>query len=150
MAPGVSLYAAQRDGRAADAVIYRMQVIERSADRVVVSVVNASPVRAFKVTLFAPGALRTTYFLDRLGRASGDFTVCGASPPACSRAGMQPPRSTGPWRFIAISSEFGMIRGHQPHDINPLGHIKLKANGWRCAATKPTPASRAPCILLPW
>lgn len=67
MAPGASLYAAQRDGRAADAVIYRMQVIERSADRVVVSVVNASPVRAFKVTLFAPGALRTTYFLDRLG-----------------------------------------------------------------------------------
>ena len=67
MAAGVSLYAAERDGRAADAVIYRMQVIERSADRVVVSVMNASPVRAFKVTLFAPGALRTTYFLDRLG-----------------------------------------------------------------------------------
>ena len=67
MAPGVSLYTAQRDGRAADAVIYRMQVIEHSVDRVVVSVVNASPVRAFKVTLFAPGALRTTYFLDRLG-----------------------------------------------------------------------------------
>jgi hypothetical protein len=67
MAPGASLHAAERDGRAAEAVIYRMQVIERSADRVVVSVVNATPVRAFKVTLFAPGALRTTYFLDRLG-----------------------------------------------------------------------------------
>ena len=67
MALGVSLYAAQRDGRAADAVIYRMKVIERSADRVVVSVENASPVQVFKITLFAPGALRTTYFLDRLG-----------------------------------------------------------------------------------
>src|SRR3978361_979140 len=45
MAPGVSLYAAQRDGRAADAVIYRMQVIEHSVDRGVVSVGNASPLR---------------------------------------------------------------------------------------------------------
>ena len=32
-----------------------------------VSVVNASPVRTLLVTLFAPGALQTTYFLDRLG-----------------------------------------------------------------------------------
>jgi hypothetical protein len=67
MAVGVALYAAERDGRSADAVIYRMQVIERSTDRVVVSVVNATPVRAFKITLFAPGALQTTYFFDRLG-----------------------------------------------------------------------------------
>jgi hypothetical protein len=73
MAPGVSLYAAERDGRAGDAVIYGMQVIERSTDRVVVSVVNASPVRAFKVTLFALGALSTTYFFDRLGQNEWGF-----------------------------------------------------------------------------
>jgi hypothetical protein len=36
-------------------------------DRIVVSVVNASPVRTLLVTLFAPGELQTTYFLDRLG-----------------------------------------------------------------------------------
>jgi hypothetical protein len=65
--PGVSLYSAERDGRSSGVVIYRMRVVERMPDRVVVSVVNASPVRAFLVTLFAPGALQTTYFLDRLG-----------------------------------------------------------------------------------
>jgi hypothetical protein len=65
--PGISLYSAERDGRSSGFVIYRMRVIERSPDRVVVSVVNASPVRAFLVTLFAPGELQTTYFLDRLG-----------------------------------------------------------------------------------
>jgi hypothetical protein len=65
--PGVPLYSAERDGRSAGAVIYRMRVVERTPERVVVSVVNASPVRAFLVTLFAPGALQVTYFLDRLG-----------------------------------------------------------------------------------
>lgn len=65
--PGAQLYSAERDGRSSGAVIYRMRVVERTPDRVVVSVVNSSPVRAFLVTLFAPGELQTTYFLDRLG-----------------------------------------------------------------------------------
>ena len=55
-----------------------------------------------------------------LGPTSGDFTVCGASLRASSRAGMQPPRSTGLWRFIAVSRGFRMIRNRQPHNINPL------------------------------
>jgi hypothetical protein len=65
--PGVSLYSAERDGRSSGFVIYRMRVIERNPDRIVVSVVNASSVRTLLVTLFAPGELQTTYFLDRLG-----------------------------------------------------------------------------------
>jgi hypothetical protein len=65
--PGVPLYSAERDGRSSGAVIYRIRVIERTPDRVVVSVVNASPVRVSLVTLFAPGELQTSYFLDRLG-----------------------------------------------------------------------------------
>lgn len=65
--PGVAVYLAERDGRSSGTVIYRMRVIERTPDRIVVNVVNASPVRVFLATLFAPGELQTTYFLDRLG-----------------------------------------------------------------------------------
>src|SRR3978361_429913 len=68
-----------------------------------------------------------------LGRMSGDFTACGGSPPACSQAGMQPPRSTGPWRFIAISPGSRMIRNRQPHDINPLGRLTQ----WLCSCKCP-------------
>jgi hypothetical protein len=44
-----------------------MRVIVRTPDHVAVSVGNASPVRASLVTLFRPGELQATYFLDRLG-----------------------------------------------------------------------------------
>jgi hypothetical protein len=67
MQPGAVLYSSERDSRSSRAVTYQMRVLARTPDRVVVSVVNASPVRAFLVTLFAPGDLQTTYFLDRLG-----------------------------------------------------------------------------------
>jgi hypothetical protein len=65
--PGASLHLAERDGRSSGVVIYRMRVIARTPDRVVVNVVNASPVGVSVVTLFKPGELQTTYFLERLG-----------------------------------------------------------------------------------
>ena len=73
MLPGALLYSAERDSRSSGAVIYRMQVIERSPDRIVVSIVNVSAMRLFLVPLFAPGALQVTYFLDRLGPAEWGF-----------------------------------------------------------------------------
>jgi hypothetical protein len=48
-------------------------------DRIVVSVVNASPVRTLLVTLFAPGELQTTYFLDRLGSDEWEFRQTNGS-----------------------------------------------------------------------
>jgi hypothetical protein len=80
MLPGVPLYTAERDSRSSGAVIYRMRVIARTPDRVVVSVANASPVRAMLLTLFAPAELQTTYFLDRLGPDDwGYYGLSGAT-----------------------------------------------------------------------
>ena len=42
-------------------------MLARAADRIALTIVNESPVRASLVTLFGPGELQTTYFLDRLG-----------------------------------------------------------------------------------
>ena len=67
MQPDVPLYSAERDSRSSGILIDRMRMIIRSPDRVVVSISNAAPVRAFILTLFAPGDLQTTYFLNRLG-----------------------------------------------------------------------------------
>ncbi len=46
-------------------VMYRMQIAEASAGRVVVEVENVSTVHYLFLTLFHPGELQTVYFLDR-------------------------------------------------------------------------------------
>lgn len=80
MLPGVALYSAERDNRSSQNVIYRMQVLERAQDRIVVSITNVSPVSRYLVTLFAPGELQTTYFLDRLGPDDwGYYALSGAT-----------------------------------------------------------------------
>jgi hypothetical protein len=78
--PGIPFYSAERDGRSSGIVIYRMLVTARTPNRVVVRVVNTSPVRASLVTLFRPGELQTTYFLDRLGQDDwGYFGLWGVT-----------------------------------------------------------------------
>jgi hypothetical protein len=80
MLPDVALYSVERDNRSSRNVIYRMQVLERAQDRVVVSIANVSPVSRYLVTLFAPGELQTTYFLDRLGADDwGYYALSGAT-----------------------------------------------------------------------
>ena len=76
MAEGSSLYFAQADSRSSGEVIYRMRVLERRPDRLVVTVANATPVRLVLLTLFAPGDLQSTFFLDRLP-ASGTWGYYG-------------------------------------------------------------------------
>lgn len=66
MTKGSSLYFVQSDSRSSGEVVYRMRVVERRPDRLVVAVDNASPVRLLLVTLFAPGDLQSTFFLERL------------------------------------------------------------------------------------
>ena len=78
MVPGASLYASQRDGRSSEAVVYRMRVLAREPEHVVVTVANATSVHAALMTAFAPGELQITYFLDRLGTEDWSyFTLSG-------------------------------------------------------------------------
>jgi hypothetical protein len=65
MRGGKDLYFTQQDNRAAGDVIYRMQVKEMSATRLVVAIENASAVRRFMLTLFNPGDLQSLHFLER-------------------------------------------------------------------------------------
>jgi hypothetical protein len=64
---GKDLYFAQSDNRAGGEVLYRMQVKEMSATRLVVAIENVSPVKRFMLTLFNPGDLRSLHFLERQG-----------------------------------------------------------------------------------
>lgn len=46
-------------------VVYRLRVLERDKDRVVLARENASPVRALAITLFEPGMLQSVEFIER-------------------------------------------------------------------------------------
>jgi len=47
--------------------VYRLRVVERSADRLVLTTENVTPIRAAIVTLFEPGALQAATILGRDG-----------------------------------------------------------------------------------
>lgn len=47
--------------------VYRLTVRERTADRLVLATENVTTIRAGLLTLFEPGGLQTTLFLDRRG-----------------------------------------------------------------------------------
>ena len=63
---GGEVYTAERDSRSSGVVVYRMRVLQSGPDRVVATVANVSAVRRFMVSVFDPGDLQTTYFLQRL------------------------------------------------------------------------------------
>ena len=64
MKEGKVLYLEQADNLSG-AAIYRMHIVEASADRLVYDVENVSAMRYFFVTLFHPGEMQSIYFLDR-------------------------------------------------------------------------------------
>ncbi len=47
--------------------VYRMTVRERTAERLVVSTENVTPIRVGILTAFEPGAMQSVIFLDRRG-----------------------------------------------------------------------------------
>jgi hypothetical protein len=72
MRPGTALYFEEQDNRSG-LVVYRMNVLEAADHRLVITTENASPVRAYGLTLFPPGTLRAAYFLQRLDSDSWTF-----------------------------------------------------------------------------
>ena len=69
---GQDVYLSQRDGRVASDVIYRMRLRVHEPDRLVIETENVTPVRWFTLTLFKPGDLRSTYFLEH--RSAGTWS----------------------------------------------------------------------------
>jgi hypothetical protein len=50
-----------------------LRVLEANRNRIVIETENLTPIKAFFITLFPPGSLRATYFLDRRGPDSWGF-----------------------------------------------------------------------------
>jgi hypothetical protein len=66
------LYYWEDDSRSGQ-IVYRLSVFENAPDRAVIASENITPVRRFFVTLFKPGALQSTIFIQRL--SAGLFGV---------------------------------------------------------------------------
>jgi hypothetical protein len=60
-----NLYYWEDDSRSGE-IIYHLSVIESSGDRVVIGTENATAIRKYFVTLFKPGGLQSTIFIQRL------------------------------------------------------------------------------------
>jgi hypothetical protein len=67
MKDGADLFFSQQDNRSSNDVVYRLRVREAASERLVIEMENVTAVRFFVVSLFAPGDLRSVYFLDRTG-----------------------------------------------------------------------------------
>lgn len=65
MQVGRELFFTELDNRSSDPVLYRMSVIERGPDRIVVDITNTNKVRRLLFTVFQPGDLRTALFISR-------------------------------------------------------------------------------------
>lgn len=66
LADGAPHYFVQDDNRSTGEVIYSMRVVVVTANRLVVTVENTTPVKSYFIRLFDPGDLRVTYYLDQL------------------------------------------------------------------------------------
>ena len=64
MRAGRDLYSSQAH-RGSGAVVYRLRVLERLVDRLVLETENVTAVRVLAMPLFRPGTLRTLYFIER-------------------------------------------------------------------------------------
>lgn len=72
MQAGRDLFFLEHDNRTSEPVLYRMRVIARGSDRLVIDIENASRLRWSLLTVFEPGDLRTALFVS--GGAQGSWT----------------------------------------------------------------------------
>jgi hypothetical protein len=79
------LHFVEEDNRSSTPVVYRMRVIEASANRIVAETENATPVEANMITLYPPGSLRAAYFLTKLDAATWGLYALSASTSRASR-----------------------------------------------------------------
>jgi hypothetical protein len=103
---GSALFFAQSDNRSSGEVVYRLLIRELRPDRLVIATENVTAVRKLFLTMFAPGELQSTYFLERgspgvwtyysLARASAD-----ANPLARGHEASYLNRAVALFRYVA-------------------------------------------------
>jgi hypothetical protein len=103
---GSTVFFAQSDNRSSGEVVYRLLIRELSPDRMVIATENVTAVGKLLLTMFAPGELESTYFLERgspgvwtyysLSRTSPD-----ANPLARGHAASYVNRAVALFRYVA-------------------------------------------------
>jgi hypothetical protein len=113
MLTGQELYFMERDNRSSQPVLYRMTILERRADRLVVDIANASKVRLFLLTLFEPGDVRTALFVSRADDGTWNgYALSGFHPR--SIAGLLDNRQSHANRLIAL---YGHVAGSDENEL---------------------------------
>jgi hypothetical protein len=82
---GAVLYFVEEDNRSSTPVVYRLHVMEASANRIVAETENVSPVESNMITLYPPGALKAAYLLTKLDSATWGLYAISASTSQASR-----------------------------------------------------------------
>jgi hypothetical protein len=106
MKDGQDRFFAQRDNRSSNDVIDRLRVRGASSERVVIELENVTAVRFLLVSLFAPGDLRSVYFLECHGAEGWDYYSTmrigpGASASAEDHEKSYMNRAAAPFRHLA-------------------------------------------------
>jgi hypothetical protein len=103
---GSTLFFAQSDNRSSGEVVYRLLIRELRPDRLVIATENVTAVRKLILTMFAPGELQSTYFLER--RSPGVWTYYSlsrtspdANPLARGHAASYLNRAVALFRYVA-------------------------------------------------
>jgi hypothetical protein len=103
---GHPLYFFQDDNRSSGPVVYRMQVLQSDSDRLVVTVENVSPIRAFFITWFPPRNLQSIYIFER--REAGIWTLytlwrtgAGVNAPSAGHEKSYASRALAFYRYLA-------------------------------------------------
>jgi len=79
---GTAHYFLQRDNRSSGIPMYRLRVLQRAPDRIVLNIANVSDVSYWRIPLFPPEALQSSYLLQRLGPGEwGYFSLSGSREP---------------------------------------------------------------------
>jgi hypothetical protein len=106
MTEGSTLFFAQSDNRSSGDVVYRLLIRELRPDRLVIATENVTPVHKLFLTMFAPGELQSTYFLER--RSPGVWTYYSlsrtspdANPLAGGHAASYLNRAVALFRYVA-------------------------------------------------
>ena len=113
MQTGRDLFFTQHDNRSSAPVRYRMRVVERRSDSLVVDIANENRVRLFLLTLFEPGDVRTALFITRTANDTWTcYALAGSHPSAV--AGLLDNRKSHVNRLIAF---YGYLTGSDGRDL---------------------------------
>ncbi|WP_425404236.1 DUF6675 family protein [Hwanghaeella sp.] len=112
MQSGVTLWFRQNDTRSTGDNLYSMRVLEKTPDRLVLDVVNESPIRFAFIERFAARALVSLHVIDRLG--DGNWAYYGL-------AGLRGDPDAEPASLInRTAAFFRFLQGRKGDDAPPL------------------------------